>query len=66
MEEPRMYLTPPQIAAMFQTSEETVRRWIRLGVFRGAWKTPGGRQWRVPRAEVERVLKAARAGVAVA
>lgn len=47
-------LTPAEAAKALRVSTETVRRWCRRGAVRH--HRVGG-QWRIPRAEVERILR---------
>lgn len=46
-------LTVQEAAELAKVHEETVRRWIRAGVIH-ATVTPGGREYRIARAELER------------
>lgn len=49
-------LTVPQLAALFGRGSSTVRTWIEDGLFPNAYKLKG-REWRVPRADIEAVQK---------
>lgn len=48
------YLTIPRFAREFGYNEQTVRRWCREGHVH-AVQSPGGRGWRIPRSEIERI-----------
>ena len=43
-----------EVAEMLQFSEQTIRDWVRSGRIRAA--RPGARAWRIPRAEVDRLM----------
>lgn len=47
-------LLPDEVAGELRVDRETVLRWLRDGKMRGI-KLPGG-DWRVSRAEVDRIL----------
>lgn len=49
-------LTVEEAAARLRTTPETIRRWLRSGKLRGV--RPGGTKlgWRIPEAEIARVL----------
>ena len=49
-------LTVEEAAARLRTTPETVRRWLRSGKLRGV--RPGGTKlgWRIPEAEIARLL----------
>jgi excisionase family DNA binding protein len=51
------YCTIAEVAEAVRASPRSVRRWIAEGAVQGV-QLPG-RQWRVPRSEVERLLKTA-------
>jgi excisionase family DNA binding protein len=46
--------TIAEVAQLLRFSEQTIREWARTGQIRAV--RPGLRAWRVPRAEVERLL----------
>jgi excisionase family DNA binding protein len=46
--------TIAEVAEMLRFSEQTIREWARTGQIKAV--RPGLRAWRVPRAEVERLL----------
>ena len=47
-------LTTTQAAEMCGVTDQTIRRWIRLGRFPGAWRGLGDTSpYRIPRADVE-------------
>ncbi len=54
--EERMY-TVKEAATRLGATEETIRRWLRVGKIKGAM--PGGQKlgYRIPASEVERVLR---------
>lgn len=49
-------LTTEQLADRLQVNVITIRRWIKSGTLH-AIKLPGRAGWRIPLAEVERVLR---------
>jgi excisionase family DNA binding protein len=49
----QMY-TIAEVAALLRFSEQTIREWARSGQIKAV--RPGLRAWRIPRAEVERLL----------
>ena len=51
-------LTVEETAARLRTTPETIRRWLRSGKLRGV--RPGGTRlgWRIPEAEIARLLGA--------
>lgn len=46
--------TIQEVAALLRFSDQTIREWARTGQIKAV--RPGLRAWRVPRAEVERLL----------
>lgn len=46
----KQYLTPKQVATLFQVKETTVRLWLRRGLLRGVQV---GRSWRIPQSAIE-------------
>jgi excisionase family DNA binding protein len=55
---PGATLTPKQVAHALQVKPRTVRRWCREGTLPTAKKV--GRQWRIPRSEVQKYTEPAR------
>ena len=47
-------LTPEEVAERLRVDVRTVHQWLREGDLRG-FKLPGGRHWRIPIEEVERI-----------
>jgi len=51
------WLTLREAAEMLRVSEFTLRRWLQRGLIRGV-KLPTSRAgWRIPRSEIERLLR---------
>lgn len=48
-------LTVKDLAALFQKDEDTIRTWIREGVFPGAFKIKEG--WYVPTSDIKKTIK---------
>jgi excisionase family DNA binding protein len=46
-------MTVEEVAEAMRTHPETIRRWLRRGLFPHARKTPSGHSWRIPRADVD-------------
>jgi hypothetical protein len=55
-------MTVAELAARFRRRPSTVRGWIERGLFPGAYKFMGGREWRVPQAALEAFEAGQRAG----
>ncbi len=49
-------LTPEEVAERLRVDVTTVRRWLADGDLRG-YKLPGGKLWRIPAEEVERIKR---------
>ncbi|MEM1349835.1 MAG: helix-turn-helix domain-containing protein, partial [Myxococcota bacterium] len=45
-------LSTREVATRLNRSIESVRRWIDLDYFPGAWRTPGG-HWNIPETDVD-------------
>ena len=56
VETPDDLLTAAEVAALFRVDPKTVKRWVVAGKLPG-WKTPGGRQYRFLRADIDRARK---------
>ena len=50
-------LTVRQVARMLQLSDKTIRRWITSGRIRRASRITLRSGWRIPRSEIERLLR---------
>jgi len=50
----KQFYTIQEVAEMLQFSDQTIRDWVRTGRIKAA--RPGLRAWRIPRAEVERLM----------
>ena len=55
------YLTVPEAAEALRVHDETVRRWLQAGRLRGT-KLPGRGDWRIPQAEIDRILMSGERG----
>jgi excisionase family DNA binding protein len=57
MEEPEVYISTQQAAAMLGVTARAVLDWATAGKFAGAFRTPGGDRrggdWRIPRSSIE-------------
>jgi len=49
-------LSVSDVALVFHVTQDTVRRWIKLGRFPNAYKSSFSRFWFIPRSDVERLL----------
>ncbi len=50
------FLKAREVAEMLRVGEWTVVRWCNEGRFAGAIQLPGGKLWRIPAAEVDKIL----------
>ncbi|UXA09640.1 helix-turn-helix domain-containing protein (plasmid) [Mycobacterium sp. SMC-2] len=55
---PNPFLTVAEVAAHYRTTDRTVQRWIREGKL-PAVRVPGGRSYRINKADVEAFAEAA-------
>jgi excisionase family DNA binding protein len=62
MREAIRYMTVAAFAREFGYNEQTVRRWCRDGHIT-AVQSPGGRGWRIPRSEIDRIQQGEEAAV---
>ena len=54
------YLTVEEVAATMKVHPESVRRWVRRGLFPNVIKAPAGHGWRIPRDDVEALKRVRR------
>jgi excisionase family DNA binding protein len=54
-------LTVREVAALLKIHPETVRVWLREGIFPNAYQLPRRSGWRIPKADVDDVRKKAAA-----
>ena len=52
------YTTVEEIAKRLSVHPESVRRWLRAGMFANAIKLPDGREWRIPERDIKAFLRA--------
>jgi excisionase family DNA binding protein len=50
-------LTVEEVAALLKVHPETVRNWLRKGLFTGAYRLPSRAGWRIPQAEIDALKK---------
>jgi excisionase family DNA binding protein len=50
-------LTVREVAARLKVHPETVRVWLRQGVFPNAYQLPRRADWRIPRADVHSIVE---------
>lgn len=49
-------LTTEEVAAILRVSENTVRRWVKVGILEG-FKVPGTRRHRFRRSDIDRITQ---------
>jgi excisionase family DNA binding protein len=54
------YLKVEEVADAMDVHPETVRRWVRKGLFPNVIKAPAGQGWRIPREDVEALKRVRR------
>lgn len=54
-------LTVREVAAVLKIHPETVRVWLRSGIFPGAYQLPRRSGWRIPKEDVDAITKKAAA-----
>jgi excisionase family DNA binding protein len=54
-------LTVREVAAILKIHPETVRVWLREGIFPNAYQLPRRSGWRIPRTDVDAITKKAAA-----